>query len=157
MQAASNTYMITGVIMRPFNELSEGKDWFINWLKNHHFTDIVDTDTISRYYHWDVEATLNGERYAFELKNRTFPSYQFEDAAVNYDKYEYLLDCPHKAIFVTFWTDCFIMIDVKNCHPDEDIIRQCPHQTRFPDHQIISKKMVRWKIQNMKLLKYDQI
>ena len=157
MQAASNTYMITGVIMRPFNELSEGKDWFINWLKNHHFIDIVDTDTISRYYHWDVEATLNGERYAFELKNRTFPSYQFGDAAVNYDKYEYLLDCPHKAIFVTFWTDCFIMIDVKNCHPDEDITRQCPHQTRFPDHQIISKKMVRWKIQNMKLLKYDQI
>ena len=157
MQAVSNTYMITGVIMRPFNELSEGKDWFINWLKNHHFTDIVDTDTISRYYHWDVEATLNGERYAFKLKNRTFPSYQFGDAAVNYDKYEYLLDCPHKAIFVTFWTDCFIMIDVKNCHPDEDITRQCPHQTRFPDNQIISKKMVRWKIQNMKLLKYDQI
>ena len=155
MQAASNTYMITGVIMRPFNELSEGKDWFINWLKNHHFTDIVDTDTISRYYHWDIEATLNGERYAFELKNRTFPSYQFGDAAVNYDKYEYLLNCPHRAIFVTFWTDCFIMIDVKNCHPDEDITRQCPYQTRFPDHQIISKKMVRWKIQNMKLLKYD--
>ena len=120
--------------MRPFNELSEGKDWFIGWLKKHHFVDIVDTDTISQYYHWDIEATLNGRRYAFELKNRTFPSYQFGDAAVNYDKYEYLLDCPH---------------------PDEDITRECPHQTRFPDHQIISKKMVTWKIQNMKLMDYD--
>ena len=141
--------------MKPFSDLSEGKEWFISWLKKHNFTDIVDTDTISIYYHWDLEATLNGKRYAFELKNRTFPSYHFDDAAVNYDKYEYLLNCPYKAVFVTFWTDCFIMIDVKNCPPDEDIVRYCQHQTRFPDHQIIRKKMVRWKLQNMKLLYYD--
>ena len=155
MREASDTYMITGVIMRPFSDLSEGKDWFINWLKNHHFTDIVDTDTISIYYHWDLEATLGGQRHAFALKNRSFPSYHFGDAAVNYDKYEYLLNCPYKAVFVTFWTDCFIMIDVKNCPPDEDIVRYCQHQTRFPDHQIIRKKMVRWKLQNMKLLNYE--
>lgn len=141
--------------MRPFNELSEGKDWFISWLRKHNFTDIVDTDTISIYHHWDLEATLNGVRYAFELKNRTFPSYKFDDAAVNYDKYEYLLNCPYKAVFVTFWTDCFIMIDVKNYPPDEDMVRYCQHQTRFPDHQIIRKKMVRWELKNMKLLEYD--
>ena len=141
--------------MRPFDEISEGKDWFINWLKNHHFTDIVDTDTISRYYHWDVEATLNGERYAFELKNRTFPSSRYGDAAVNYDKYEHLLNCPHKAVFVTFWTDCFIMIDVKSRYPDSFFYKICPHQTRFQDHHLMKKEMVSWSIQNMKLLKYD--
>ena len=142
-------------VMRPFDEISEGKAFFINWLEQHHFTDIVDTDTISRYYHWDLEATLNGERYAFELKNRTFPSYQFGDAAVNYDKYEYLLNCPYKAVFVTFWTDCFIMIDVKSRYPDSFFYKMCPHQTRFQDHHLMKKEMVSWSIQNMKLLNYD--
>ena len=141
--------------MRPFDEISEGKAFFINWLEQHHFTDIVDTDTISRYYHWDVEATLNGERYAFELKNRTFPSSRYGDAAVNYDKYEHLLNCPYKAVFVTFWTDCFIMIDVKSRYPDSFFYKMCPHQTRFQDHHLIKKEMVSWSIQNMKLLKYD--
>ena len=141
--------------MRPFDEISEGKAFFINWLEQHHFTDIVDTDTISRYYHWDLEATLNGERYAFELKNRTFPSSRYGDAAVNYDKYEHLLNCPYKAVFVTFWTDCFIMIDVKSRYPDSFFYKMCPHQTRFRDHHLMKKEMVSWSIQNMKLLKYD--
>ena len=141
--------------MRPFDEISEGKAFFINWLEQHHFTDIVDTDTISRYYHWDLEATLNGERYAFELKNRTFPSSRYGDAAVNYDKYEYLLNCPYKAVFVTFWTDCFIMIDVKSRYPDSFFYKMCPHQTRFQDHHLMKKEMVSWSIQNMKLLNYD--
>lgn len=141
--------------MRPFDEISEGKAFFINWLEQHHFTDIVDTDTISRYYHWDLEATLNGERYAFELKNRTFPSSRYGDAAVNYDKYEHLLNCPYKAVFVTFWTDCFIMIDVKSRYPDSFFYKMCPHQTRFQDHHLMKKEMVSWSIQNMKLLKYD--
>lgn len=154
MRDPSDTFMTVGE-MRPFGDLSEGREWFIRWLSDHHFTDIVDTDSISRFYHWDVEATLNGERYAFELKNRTFPSYQFGDAAVNYDKYEYLKDCPHRAIFVTFWTDRWIMIDVKCCPPDEDINRECPHQTRFQDHRLINKKLASWRIQNMRLLDYD--
>ena len=141
--------------MRPFDEISEGKAFFINWLDQHHFTDIVDTDTISRYCHWDIEATLGGERYAFELKNRTFPSSRYGDAAVNYDKYEYLLNCPYKAVFVTFWTDCFIMIDVKSRYPDSFFYKMCPHQTRFQDHHLMKKEMVSWSIQNMKLLKYD--
>ena len=141
--------------MRPFDEISEGKAFFINWLEQHHFTDIVDTDTISRYCHWDLEATLNGERYAFELKNRTFPSSRYGDAAVNYDKYEYLLNCPYKAVFVTFWTDCFIMIDVKSRYPDSFFYKMCPHQTRFQDHHLMKKEMVSWSIQNMKLLNYD--
>ena len=141
--------------MRPFNDSiqgDEGDSWFILWLERNGFTDVKRT---SQYCHWDLEATLNGVRYAFELKNRTFPSYKFGDAAVNYDKYEYLLNCPYKAVFVTFWTDCFIMIDVKNCPPDEDMVRYCQHQTRFPDHQIIRKKMVRWKLKDLKVLYYE--
>lgn len=143
--------------MRPFNDLSEGKDWFIRLLKNHHFEDVIDTDTISRYSHWDIEATYKGEKFVFELKNRTFSSGQFGDAAVNYDKYECLRDCPFRGVFVTFWTDKFIMIDVKKSPPDEDMIRECPHQTRFQDHHLMNKKMASWKIQNRHLLDYDQV
>ena len=141
--------------MRPFNELDEGKKWFICWLKHNNFTDIIDTDSISQYCHWDMEAKYGEDRYIFELKNRTFESTKYNDTAINYDKYEHLINSPYRAVLVTFWTDCFIMIDVKNCPPDEDIVRYCQHQTRFPDHQIIRKKMVRWKLQNMKLLNYD--
>lgn len=141
--------------MRPFSDLSDGREWFIRWLSNHHFTDIVDTDTISIYYHWDVEATLNGERYAFELKNRTHPSSKYGDTAINKDKYEYLIHSPYKAILVTFFTDGWCMIDVKSRYPDSFFHKMCPHQTRFQDHHLMKKEMVSWSIQNMKLLKYD--
>ena len=141
--------------MRPFNDLSDGKEWFISWLKKHNFTDIVDTDTISIYYHWDLEATLNGVRYAFELKNRTHLSTKYGDTTINKDKYEYLIHSPYKVILVTFFTDCWCMIDVKSKKPDSFFHRMCPHQTRFQDHHLMKKEMVSWSIQNMKLLKYD--
>lgn len=143
--------------MRPFSDLSEGREWFISWLAKHQFTDILDTNDVDRYCHWDVEATLNGERYAFELKNRTFPSSEFNDAAINKYKYDSLVDCPYKSVLVMFWTDRFILIDIKGCHPDGDIIRECPHQTRFPDHRPVDNRMVTWNIRNMKLLDYDQV
>lgn len=141
--------------MRPFNDLSEGKGFLISLLKSHQFTDIIDTDIISQYTHWDLEATHKGERYVFELKNRTFPSTKYNDTAINYDKYKYLLDCPYHSVLVTFWTDCWCMIDIKSCKPDSDINRVCPHQTRFRDHTLINKHMVAWNIQNKILLQYD--
>ena len=142
--------------MRPFSSDTEGKEWFIRWLSDHRFSDIVDTDSISRFYHWDVEATLNGVRYCFELKNRTFPSYQFGDAVINKYKYDYLVDCPNKGVLVMFWTDCFVMIDVKRCHPTEEITRECHRQTWFSDKRLYENRMVRWNIQNMTLLSYDE-
>lgn len=141
--------------MRPFSDLSDGKEWFINWLKNHHFTDIVDTDTISIYCHWDVEAKYGNCKYVFELKNRTFESTKYNDTAINYDKYEHLLNSPYRAVLVTFWTDKWMMVDVKVNQPDNTFIKRCSHQTRFADHTMINKKMVSWNIRNKKLLQYD--
>ena len=141
--------------MRPFSDLDEGKIYFISWLRDRGFEDIIDTDTLSQFTHWDIEGTYRGERYIFELKNRTHPSTKYGDTAINRDKYEYLIHSPYKAILVTFFTDCFIMIDVKRCPPDETIDRRCPHQTRFPDHQIINKRLVRWNIQDRILLDYE--
>lgn len=144
-------------MMRPFSDLSEGKDWFISWLKKHHFVDIVDTDMISQYYHWDIEAKLNGHKYVFELKNRTFPSYQFNDTTINKYKYEYLKDSGYISILVTFWDDVWCMIDVNHRQPDEFITRECHRQTRFSDKRLYDNQMARWNIRNMKLLDYDQI
>lgn len=141
--------------MRPFNELSEGKDWFINWLNNNNFTDIIDTDSISQYCHWDVEATYGNEKYIFELKNRTFESTKFDDTAINYDKYEHLLNSPYRAVLVTFWTDCWLMLNIKVNKPDNTFIKRCAHQTRFADHTLVNKKMVSWNIKNKKMLQYD--
>ena len=141
--------------MRPFNELDEGKKWFICWLKHNNFTDIIDTDSISQYYHWDVEAKYGEDRYIFELKNRTFESTKYNDTAINYDKYEHLIHSPYKAILVTFFTDCWCMIDVKSKKPDSFFYKMCPHQTRFQDHHLMKKEMVSWKIQNMKMLDYE--
>lgn len=62
---------------------------------------------------------------------------------------------PYKAILVTFFTDCWCMIDVKSRYPDSFFYKMCPHQTRFQDHHLMKKEMVSWSIQNMKLLKYD--
>ena len=92
--------------MRPFDQMDEGKIWFISFLEDRGFTDIIDTDTLSQFTHWDIEGTYRGERYIFELKNRTHPSSKYGDTAINRDKYEYLIHSPYKAILVTFFTDC---------------------------------------------------
>lgn len=143
--------------MRPFSELDEGKKWFICWLKHNNFTDITDTDSISQYCHWDVEAKYGENRYIFELKNRTHPSTKYGDTAINKDKYEYLIHSPYKAILITFFTDCWCMIDVKSRYPDSFFYKMCPHQTRFQDHHLMKKEMVSWSIYNMKMLDYDQV
>ena len=141
--------------MKPFSDLSDGREWFISWLRKHNFTDIVDTDTISIYCHWDVEAKYGNCKYIFELKNRTFESTKYNDTAINYDKYEHLLNSPYRAVLVTFWTDKWMMVDVKVNEPDNTFIKRCAHQTRFADHTMINKKMVSWNIRNKKLLQYD--
>ena len=141
--------------MRPFNEMDEGKCWFISWLKSKGFTDIIDTDTLSQFTHWDLEATYKGEKFCFELKNRTHPSTKYGDTAINRDKYEHLINYPHKAILVTFFTDYWCMIDVKRVEPDSCFHRMCPHQTRFQDHHLMKKEMISWSIHKIKLLKYD--
>lgn len=141
--------------MRPFSELDEGKIYFISWLESKGFTDIIDTDTLSQFTHWDIEATYKGERFIFELKNRNHPSTKYEDTAINKDKYDHLLSSPYKAILVTFFTDCWCMIDIKSKRPDSFFHRMCPLQTRFQDHHLIKKEMVSWSIHNMKTLSYD--
>ena len=141
--------------MRPFNELDEGKIYFISWLRDRGFEDIIDTDTLSQFTHWDIEGTYKGDKFIFELKNRTHLSTKYGDTTINKDKYEYLIHSPYKVILVTFFTDCWCMIDVKSKKPDSFFHRMCPHQTRFQDHHLMKKEMVSWSIQYRNLLKYD--
>ena len=143
--------------MRCFEDLDEGTIYFISWLRDKGFTDIIDTDTLSQFTHWDIEGTYKGEKFIFELKNRTHKSTKYGDTAINKDKYDYLIHSPYKAILVTFFTDCWCMVDVKSKKPDSFFHRMCPHQTRFQDHHLMKKEMVSWSIYNMKMLDYDQV
>ena len=150
--------MITVAKMRPFNDTingDEGKKWFICWLKENNFTDITDTDTISKFCHYDLEATLNGEKYVFELKNRTFPSYKYGDVLLSQEKYDYLNNINTRAILVTFYTDKFVLIDIKKRKPDEITTKKCKKQTVFSDNRVIEKKVVKYYTKNLILLDYD--
>lgn len=144
--------------MRPFNDTingDEGKKWFISFLKSNNFTDITDTDSISQYCHYDIEATYGKGKYIFELKNRTFPSYKYGDVLLSGDKYDYLNNINARAILVTFYTDKFVMIDIKKRKPDEITTQKCKKQTVFSDNRVIEKKVVKWFINNLILLDYE--
>lgn len=150
--------MITVAKMRPFSDTvsgDEGKKWFICWLNNNNFTDITDTDSISQYCHWDVEAKYGNDKYIFELKNRTFPSYKYGDVLLSGEKYDYLNNINARAVLVTFYTDKFVMIDIKKRKPDEITTQKCKKQTVFNDRRVIEKKVVKWYINNLVLLDYE--
>lgn len=139
--------------MREFSFLSEGREWFKKLLESKGFQDVQETP---RYCRWDVEGYYGGEKWCFELKNRSFDSGRFGDVAVNKDKYDYLLGLPHRVVLVEFFTDRWCLIDVKNRRPDDVIIRECPRTTRFEDRTLRDNSMVIWKTKNMFMLDYDQ-
>ena len=144
--------------MRPFNDTingDEGKKWFICWLKHNNFKDIKDTDTISKFCHYDIEATYGNYKYVFELKNRTFPSYKYGDVLLSGEKYDYLNNIDARTILVTFYTDKFVMIDIKKRKPDEITTQKCKKHTVFSDNRVIEKKVVKWFINNLNLLDYE--
>lgn len=144
--------------MRPFNDSiqgDEGKKWFICWLKHNNFTDIIDTDTISKFCHYDIEAKYGENRYIFELKNRTFPSNKYGDVLLSGEKYDYLNNIDARVILVTFYTDKFVLIDIKKRKPDEITTQKCKKQTVFSDRRVIEKKVVKWFINNLILLDYE--
>lgn len=141
--------------MRPFNDSiqgDEGDKWFISWLERNGFTDVKRTD---QYCRWDLEGEYNGELYCFELKNRTFPSFKFGDVFLSKNKYDYLKKLPYKVVLATFYTDKFVLIDIKSRSPQEITEQICRRQTVFNDHRMIQKEVVKWYIKDLKLIDYD--
>ena len=141
--------------MRPFDDSAkgdEGDKWFISWLERRGFTDVKRT---SQYCRWDLEGYYNGEKYCFEMKNRTFPSDQYGDVLLSKNKYDYLKELPYKVILATFYTDKFVLINLKKTSPQEITEQVCKRQTLFSDHTMINKKVVKWYIKDLILLDYD--
>ena len=141
--------------MRPFNDSiqgDEGDRWFISWLERNGFTDVKRT---SQYCRWDLEGYYEGEKYCFEMKNRTFPSYKYNDVLLSKDKYDYLRELPYKVVLATFYTDKFVLIDIKHRSPQEITEKVCKRQTVFNDHRMVPKKVVKWFVKDLKLLDYD--
>ena len=89
------------------------------------------------------------------MKNRTFPSFKYNDVLLSKDKYDYLRELPYKVVLVTFYTDKFVLIDIKHRSPQEITEKVCKRQTVFNDHRMVNKKVVKWNINDLKLLEYD--
>lgn len=142
--------------MRPFNLECEGKEYLINFLYGKGFTDIIDTDVISQYTHWDVEASYKGRKIIFEIKCRDFLSTDWGDTEINYDKYSHLINSPYDAFLVTFWKDKWCIINVKKTKPTK-IYEKMAQKTHRWKREKVNKKFVNWDIRNMKLMEYDQI
>lgn len=89
------------------------------------------------------------------MKNRTFPSFKYGDVFLSKDKYDFLKELPYKVVLATFYTDKFVLIDIKHRSPQEITEQVCKRQTVFNDHRMVPKKVVKWYIKDLKLLDYD--
>ena len=71
------------------------------------------------------------------------------------NKYDYLKELPYKVVLATFYTDKFVLINLKKTSPQEITEQVCKRQTLFSDHTMINKKVVKWKIKDLKMLDYE--
>lgn len=138
--------------MRPFSSLDEGKDWMMRLLQKKGFCDIRET---SQYEHWDIEATYKGEKYIFELKNRDFYSWKYDDVILEVEKIRHMTETPYKAIFVNFWIDKWCMIDLRKKRY-EVVYRNHRATTRFGNSREIRTAQATWT-DIKKFDYYDQV
>lgn len=124
-------------------------------LRKDGFDHIVDMDNIDRYSHYDMEAWKNGEKYLFELKNRSFPSTRFDDITLSDDRYDYLRNSPHRAFLVYFWTDRWTIVDIKRFRPTDRIVRTNHRTTRKGNYSDFRHTLVSWDLRHFRLLDYD--
>lgn len=141
-----------GGSVRPFSDQDEGKRWLMCVLESKGFQNVKETHNLC---HWDLEATYAGEKYIFELKNRSFSAAKFGDVALSKEKYDILSNSPARAILVYFWTDKWCMIEVGKSSPTGEIERTSRKTTRFANQEEWEHSLVTWDIQNLHLMDYD--
>ena len=83
----------------------EGKIFFSHYLESKGYDHISIPDAV--FCPYDIEAYRNGQRYIFELKNRTVTSTQYGDSIIDSGKYSKLSQLDAKVYIVNFFTDCF--------------------------------------------------
>lgn len=139
---------------RPFTEDSEGKEYFVGVLRREGFTNIVDTDSVDPYSHYDLEAWKDNNLYLFELKNRSFPSTRFGDITLSEDRYDYLRNSTYRTFLVYFFEDGWTIIDIKRWKPTGRITRTNKRTTRKGIYSDYRHTLVVWPIRQFKLLEY---
>ena len=141
--------------MRPFKLSDEGKKWFIDYLSKHKFTDIIDTDTLSQFTHWDITANYKGISVCFELKNRDCYSWEYGDTEINKHKYQHLLSSPYeKVILVTFFKDKWCMINLKTTPPTREYSKVAIIAHNWNKGKGL-KEFVNWDLKNIQLMEYN--
>lgn len=147
--------------MRPFsldvgdNRVDEGKKWITDFLTSRGYT-VVDTDTVSKYMHFDLLVTKGNRTIWMELKNRDIPSTRYSDVEINSDKYNFLMGAPDKAVLVYFFSDKWCMVDVKKTPYTRKYMKLAKHSHCW-DTRKEMKEFILWDINecNIRLLEYE--
>ena len=97
-----------------------------------------------------------GKKIWLELKRRNFPSWQYGDAVIEEEKYNYFIWSKDQqlvdgVIIVSLFSDCFTLSNAL-C-PVEKFKKRAQHQTEFNDKRLVTKKFVRYN-QDVKI-KYE--
>ena len=133
----------------------ESIDFICNYFEKKGFT-ATPTQQNNKYCHYDIELVREGKKIWLELKRRNFPSWQYGDAVIEEEKYNYFIwsfdqQLVDGVIVVSLFTDCFTLSNAL-C-PVEFFKKKAQHQTEFNDKRLVTKKFVRYN-QDIKI-KYE--
>lgn len=133
----------------------ESIDFICNYFEKKGYT-ATPTQEDNKYCHYDIELDREGKKIWLELKRRNFPSWQYGDAVIGEEKYNYFIWSKDQqlvdgVIIVSLFSDCFTLSNA--LHPVEFFKKRAKHKTEFNDKRIVTKKLVRYN-QDIKI-KYE--
>lgn len=137
-----------------FNTEQESINFFINWLEEKGFTNIVRPEDQFSYYDLEAEYVhpkAGLTKWRFELKRRTFESDKFNDLIIEKNKYDKFINDLDKKIFdqgrvVHFFTDCMAIADILDVK-DVDF-KNARATTEFAYNKVIEKTFVHYEKMN---------
>lgn len=138
-----------------FNTEKESIDFICNYFEKKGFT-ATPTQEDNKYCHYDIELARDGKKIWLELKRRYCPSWQYGDAVIGEEKYNYFIlskdqQLVDAVMIINLFTDCFTMSNALK--PIGFFDKKAKHHTEFNDKRLVLKHLVRYK-QDVKI-KYE--
>lgn len=126
----------------------ESINFFINWLEEKGFTNIVRPEDQFSYYDLEAEykhPKMGITKWRFELKRRNIESTKFNDSIIEKSKYDKFIEDIRVGVFdegrvVTFFKDCMVIDNIKNA---KDVtFKMAGATTEFENTKVIEKTFV---------------
>lgn len=89
---------------------------------------------------WDFTYLKNGSQVVGEIKQRRCKSTTYSDTMLEKQKYDKLIACKHKGIFVALFDDCFYVFDTDKCNVTTGF-KMCPATTEW-NNNYVQKEVV---------------